>query len=140
SATSLEFNKNEDQNKQLWDKVKSEFAKITLGGGEKSAAKQKAKGKMLARERVDYLLDKDKPFVEIGAFTAYEIYEEYGGCPSAVVVAGIGYISGKQCMVVANDATVQAGAWFPLAAKRILRAQDIGMENRLPIINLVDSA
>jgi len=116
------------------------LAKIHLGGGEKSAAKQKAKGKMLARERVAYLIDKDSDFFEIGAFAADGMYEEYGGCPAAGVVAGIGRVSGRLCVIVSNDATVKAGAWFPMAGKKNLRAQEIAMENRLPIIYLVDSA
>jgi acetyl-CoA carboxylase carboxyltransferase component len=136
----LEFNKNEDINKQLIYQLKQKLKKVYLGGGEKSAAKQKAKGKMLARERIKFLLDDNKPFLEVGAFAAEGMYEEVGGCPSAGVIAGIGYISGKQCMVVANDATVKAGAWFPMTAKKNLRAQEIAMENRLPIIYLVDSA
>jgi 3-methylcrotonyl-CoA carboxylase beta subunit len=136
----LDFNKNEDAMRHLVDKLKYEFSLVSKGGGDKAAAKQKEKGKMLARERVAYLLDKDSPFMEIGAFAAYDMYEEYGGCPSAGVVAGVGYVSGRQCMVVANDATVKAGAWFPMAGKKNLRAQEIAMENRLPIIYLVDSA
>ena len=126
--------------KQLIDKMNHRLAKIHLGGGEKSAAKQKAKGKMLARERVAYLIDKDSDFYEIGAFAADGMYEEYGGCPAAGVVAGIGRVSGRLCVIVSNDATVKAGAWFPMAGKKNLRAQEIAMENRLPIIYLVDSA
>ncbi len=136
----IEFNKNEDQMKQLIDKMNHRLAKIHLGGGEKSAAKQKAKGKMLARERVAYLIDKDSDFFEIGAFAADGMYEEYGGCPAAGVVAGLGRVSGRLCVIVSNDATVKAGAWFPMAGKKNLRAQEIAMENRLPIIYLVDSA
>lgn len=136
----IEFNKNEDAMRLLMDKLKHEFNKVSLGGGEKAAAKQKEKGKLLARERIQYLLDKDSPFMEIGAFAAYDMYNEYGGCPSAGVVTGIGYVSGRQCMIVANDATVKAGAWFPMTGKKNLRAQEIAMENRLPIIYLVDSA
>lgn len=136
----LEFNKNEDLNKQLVYELKSKFKKVALGGGEKAAAKQKEKGKMLCRERIDYLRDKDTPFIEVGAFTGDGMYTEYGGCPSGGVVAGIGYVSGRQCMIVANDATVKAGAWFPITAKKNLRAQEIAMENRLPTIYLVDSA
>jgi acetyl-CoA carboxylase carboxyltransferase component len=136
----LAFNQNEDLNKQLVFDLKTRFKKVVLGGGEKAAAKQKEKGKMLCRERIDYLRDQDKPFVEIGAFTGEGMYKEYGGCPSGGVVAGIGYVSGRQCMIVANDATVKAGAWFPITAKKNLRAQEIAMENRLPIIYLVDSA
>lgn len=114
--------------------------KIYEGGGKKAAAKQKEKGKMLARERVDYLFDKDKPRIEIGALAGYEMYEEHGGCPGAGVVVEMGYVSGKQCIVVANDATVKAGAWFPITGKKNLRAQEISIENKLPIIYLVDSA
>ncbi|MBI1222032.1 MAG: acyl-CoA carboxylase subunit beta [Bacteroidetes bacterium] len=136
----IEFNKNEDQMKQLIDQMDHRLKKIHLGGGEASAAKQKAKGKMLARERVKYLLDKDSDFFEIGAFAADGMYEEYGGCPAAGVVAGVGRVSGRLCMIVSNDATVKAGAWFPMAGKKNLRAQEIAMENRLPIIYLVDSA
>jgi len=136
----LAFNQNEDLNKQLVFDLKTRFKKVILGGGEKAAAKQKEKGKMLCRERIDYLRDQDKPFVEIGAFTGEGMYKEYGGCPSGGVVVGIGYVSGRQCMIVANDATVKAGAWFPITAKKNLRAQEIAMENRLPIIYLVDSA
>jgi 3-methylcrotonyl-CoA carboxylase beta subunit len=136
----IEFNKNEDVNKQLVYELKTKLKKIYLGGGEKNAAKQKEKGKLLARERIAYLIDKDSNFLEIGAFTADGMYAEQGGCPSAGVVCGIGYVSGRQCMIVANDATVKAGAWFPMTAKKNLRAQEIAMENRLPVIYLVDSA
>jgi 3-methylcrotonyl-CoA carboxylase beta subunit len=136
----IDFNKNEDINKQLVYEVKTRLKKVYLGGGEKAAAKQKEKGKMLARERVAYLRDKDKPWLEIGAFAGEDMYAEHGGCPSGGVVCGIGYVSGRQCIIVANDATVKAGAWFPITAKKNLRAQEIAMENRLPIIYLVDSA
>ncbi len=136
----ISFNKNEDHNKQLAYEVKVKLKRIYAGGGEKSAAKQKAKGKLLARERIAYLLDKDKRSLEVGAFAADGMYEAEGGCPSAGVVVKIGYVSGRQCVVVANDATVKAGAWFPMTAKKNLRAQEIAMENRLPIIYLVDSA
>lgn len=136
----LEFNKNEDVNKQLWDSVQSKLNVIAQGGGEKSASKQKAKGKLLARERIDYLRDTESNWIEIGGFAGFEQYEEYGGCPAGGVIAGIGYVSGKQCVIVANDATVKAGAWFPITGKKNLRAQEIAMENRLPIIYLVDSA
>jgi acetyl-CoA carboxylase carboxyltransferase component len=136
----LEFNKNEDINKQLLYEVKNRLKAIYTGGGEKAAAKQKEKGKMLARERVAYLLDKDTAWVEMGAFAAEDMYKEYGGCPAAGVICGIGYVSGRQCMIIANDATVKAGAWFPMTAKKNLRAQEIAMENRLPVIYLVDSA
>jgi len=136
----LAFNQNEDLNKQLWASVEAKLNKIQLGGGEKSAAKQKAKGKMLARERIDYLRDADTEWLEIGAFAGYEMYEEYGGCPAGGVVAGLGTVQGRLCVIVANDATVKAGAWFPITGKKNLRAQEIAMENHLPIIYLVDSA
>ena len=136
----LEFNKNEDVNKQSVYELKEKLKKIFAGGGESSAAKQKKRGKLLARERINYLVDEGSSFLEIGAFAAYDMYIAEGGCPSAGVVAGIGYVSKRQCVIVANDATVKAGAWFPMTAKKNLRAQEIAMENRLPIIYLVDSA
>ena len=140
SKQDLQFNRNEDFNKQDWDLVKSRLEKIYKGGGEKAAAKQKEKGKMLCRERVDYLLDENSEWIEIGAFAGYDMYQEHGGCAGGGVVTGIGYVSGRQCVIVANDATVKAGAWFPITGKKNLRAQEIAMENRLPIIYLVDSA
>jgi 3-methylcrotonyl-CoA carboxylase beta subunit len=124
----------------LITELNTRLEKIYEGGGKKAAAKQKEKGKMLARERVDYLLDKDKPRIEIGALAGYEMYAEHGGCPGGGVVVEMGYVSGRQCIVVANDATVKAGAWFPVTGKKNLRAQEISMENKLPIIYLVDSA
>lgn len=136
----LEFNKNEDINKQKAYELNVRLKAVYAGGGEKAAAKQKEKGKMLARERIAYLLDKDRPWLEIGALVGDGMYAEHGGCPSGGVVCGIGYIAGRQCVIVANDATVKAGAWFPITAKKNLRAQEIAMENRLPIIYLVDSA
>jgi 3-methylcrotonyl-CoA carboxylase beta subunit len=136
----LNFNKNEDHNKLLLTQLKQRFAKVKLGGGEKRIEKLHAEGKMTARERIDYLLDSKKPAIEIGAFTGEGMYAEHGGCPSGGVVVKMGYIQGKQCIVVANDATVKAGAWFPITAKKNLRAQEIAMENHLPIIYLVDSA
>ncbi|MFN4915279.1 MAG: acyl-CoA carboxylase subunit beta [Sphingomonadales bacterium] len=140
AKTDLEFNKNEDLNKQAWDAVKQKLSVIHQGGGAKAAAKQKEKGKMLCRERIDYLRDKDSEWIEIGEFAGYDMYPEHGGCPAGGVVAGIGFVSGRQCMIVANDATVKAGAWFPITGKKNLRAQEIAMENHLPIIYLVDSA
>jgi acetyl-CoA carboxylase carboxyltransferase component len=134
----LQFNKNEDANLLLMSEVRQRFEKIKLGGGKKNIAKQHEKGKMTARERVEYLFDKDTPQFEIGAFAGFEMYEEQGGCPAGGVIVIIGYVSGRQCLVVANDATVKAGAWFPITAKKNLRAQEISMENRLPIIYLVD--
>jgi len=136
----INFNKNEDHNKLLITELKQKFTKIKLGGGEKRIEKLHGEGKMTARERIDYLLDANSKNIEIGGFVGYGMYEEHGGCPSGGVVVKIGYIKGKQCVVVANDATVKAGAWFPITAKKNLRAQEIAMENRLPIIYLVDSA
>lgn len=136
----LEFNKNEDVNKMLVSQLKQRFDVVSLGGGKKNIDKHKEKGKLTARERISYLIDKDSDFIEIGAFAGDGMYEEYGGCPSAGTVMGIGYIGKRQAMIVANDATVKAGAWFPITAKKNLRAQEIAMENRLPIIYLVDSA
>ena len=138
--TDNEFNKNEDDLRLLVDQLKFRSEKIYEGGGKKNAEKQKEQGKLLARERIAYLIDKESRFIEIGVFAADGMYEEYGGCPAAGVVTGIGYVSGRQCVIVANDATVKAGAWFPMAAKKNLRAQEISIENRLPIIYLVDSA
>ncbi|MFN0203479.1 MAG: acyl-CoA carboxylase subunit beta [Bacteroidia bacterium] len=138
--TDMNFNLNEDRYRELIRQLEVKYKQVKLGGGEKSIAKQKAKGKWTARERITYLLDNEQDFIEIGAFAADEMYKEYGGCPSAGVVCGIGRVSGKLCMIVANDATVKAGAWFPMAGKKNLRAQEISMENHLPIIYLVDSA
>ena len=136
----LEFNKREDINKLKYSDIKKTLSKIKLGGGEKALQKQHDQGKMTARERLEYLFDKNSESIEIGAFAGYEMYEEYGGCPAGGVVVMMGYVSGRQCVVVANDATVKAGAWFPIKEKKNLRAQEIAMENRLPIIYLVDSA
>jgi len=136
----INFNKNEDYNKLLVSDLKRRFAKVKLGGGQKKIDKHHEKGKMTARERVDYLLDSNKKSIEIGAFAGEDMYAEHGGCPSGGVVVKMGYIKGKQCIVVANDATVKAGAWFPITGKKNLRAQEISIENRLPIIYLVDSA
>ena len=136
----INFNKNEDHNKLLVSELRQKLVKVKLGGGEKRIEKQHAQGKLTARERINYLLDEKKPSIEIGAFAGEGMYEEHGGCPSGGVVVKIGYIKGKQCIVVANDATVKAGAWFPITAKKNLRAQEISIENKLPIIYLVDSA
>ena len=136
----INFNKNEDHNKLLLTDLKQRFAKVKMGGGEKRIEKLHSEGKMTARERIDYLLDDKAKCIEIGAFVGDGMYAEHGGCPSGGVVVKIGYIKGKQCIVVANDATVKAGAWFPITAKKNLRAQELAMENRLPIIYLVDSA
>ena len=136
----LAFNLNEDRNKMKVSRLNQRLEKVYLGGGQKRLDKQHAQGKMTARERVEFLLDSDKPQIEIGAFAGDKMYEEYGGCPAGGVVVKIGYIANKQCIVVANDATVKAGAWFPITGKKNLRAQEISMENNLPIIYLVDSA
>ena len=136
----VNFNKNEDFNKLLISDLRKRFAKVKLGGGQKRIDKQREKGKMTARERVDYLLDNNKKSIEIAAFAGHEMYKEHGGCPSGGVIVKIGYIKEKQCIVVANDATVKAGAWFPITGKKNLRAQEISIENKIPIIYLVDSA
>jgi len=136
----INLNTNEDHNRQLVSQLKLHFSKIKLGGGQKKIEKLHLEGKMTARERIDYLLDKKTKSIEIGAFAGDGMYEEHGGCPSGGVVVKIGYIRGKQCIVVANDASVKAGAWFPITAKKNLRAQEIAIENRLPIVYLVDSA
>lgn len=136
----LEFNKNDDEMRLKISRMESELATVMKGGGEKRIAALHEKGKMTARERIDMLLDANTPRFEVGAFAGMGMYKEHGGCPSAGVVMVIGKVSGKQCIVVANDATVKAGAWFPITAKKNLRAQEIAMENKLPIIYLVDSA
>jgi len=136
----LEFNKREDQNRLKLSDINQLLAEIKKGGGEKRLQKLRDEGKMTARERVEYLLDKGSDSIEIGAFAGYEMYPEHGGCPAGGVVVVMGYVSGRQCLVVANDASVKAGAWFPITGKKNLRAQEIAMENKLPIIYLVDSA
>ncbi|MBU2907394.1 acyl-CoA carboxylase subunit beta [Arenibacter algicola] len=136
----INFNKNEDHNKLLLSALKHKLAKVKLGGGKSRLEKQHVQGKLSARERIEYLLDQGRESIEIGAFVGDGMYEAHGGCPSGGVVVKIGYVQGKQCIVVANDATVKAGAWFPITAKKNLRAQEISIENRLPIIYLVDSA
>jgi 3-methylcrotonyl-CoA carboxylase beta subunit len=136
----LESNKNEDVMKQSLSAMRQRLEKIYEGGGKKAADKQKEKNKLTARQRIAYLADSDKPFIEIGAFAGYEMYSEQGGCPAGGTVAGVGYVSGRQCVIVANDQTVKAGAWFPITGKKNLRLQEMAMENFLPIIYLVDSA
>lgn len=136
----IEFNKREDQNRLKLSEINRLLTEIKKGGGEKRLQKLRDEGKMTARERVDYLLDKDSDSIEVGAFAGFEMYKEHGGCPSGGVVVVIGYVSGRQCIIVANDASVKAGAWFPITGKKNLRAQEIAMENKLPIIYLVDSA
>jgi acetyl-CoA carboxylase carboxyltransferase component len=136
----IDFNKNEDHNKLLLSNLKQRLSEIKLGGGQKNIDKQHKRGKLTARERVNFLLDRKKPSIEIGAFAGKDMYNEHGGCPSGGVIVVIGYIKNKQCIVVANDATVKAGAWFPITAKKNLRAQEIAINNKIPIIYLVDSA
>jgi acetyl-CoA carboxylase carboxyltransferase component len=136
----LQYEQNADANKDLWRKIAGKADKIKLGGGKSALEKHKAKGKLTARERIAALIDEGSEFLELGLFTADGMYEEQGGCPSAGVVTGIGIIHGRECMIVSNDATVKAGAWFPMTAKKNMRAQEIALENRIPIIYLVDSA
>src|SRR6187399_2105068 len=136
----IEFNRNEDAMKLLLSDMRQRLQKIYEGGGKKAAEKQKEKNKLTPRQRIVYLCDKDAPFTEIAAFAGFDMYEEQGGCPAAGTVSGIGYVSGRQCIIVANDQTVKAGAWFPITGKKNLRMQEIAMENHLPIIYLVDSA
>jgi acetyl-CoA carboxylase carboxyltransferase component len=137
---SITFNRNEDWMKLQLSEMKQRLEKIKLGGGKKAIDKQREKNKLTARERIEYLCDKNKPFTEIGAFAGFDMYEKEGGCPAGGTVAGVGYVSSRQCVVVANDQTVKAGAWFPITGKKNLRMQEIAMQNRLPVIYLVDSA
>jgi 3-methylcrotonyl-CoA carboxylase beta subunit len=136
----LEFNKNEDGMRLAVSQMKSRHAQISLGGGKKAMDKAKEKGKMSPRERIEYLTDKGSVFTEIGSFAGYDMYKEHGGCPAGGTVAGLGYVCGRQCVIVANDNTVKAGAWFPITGKKNLRLQEIAMENHLPVIYIVDSA
>jgi len=136
----LKKNKNEDWMRLLASEVKKKRAQIMLGGGKKAIEKQHARNKQTARERIEYLIDKQSTFQELGSFTGFDMYDEYGGCPSGGLVSGIGEISGRKCMLIANDQTVKAGAWFPITAKKFLRMQEIAIENHLPVIYLVDSA
>ncbi|MGN6477532.1 MAG: acyl-CoA carboxylase subunit beta [Flavipsychrobacter sp.] len=136
----LDFNKNEDAMKLAVSQMKQRHAQVSLGGGKKAIEKSREKGKMTPRERIQYLVDKDSVFTEIGAFAGWEMYEEHGGCPAGGTVAGLGYVCGRQCVIVANDNTVKAGAWFPITGKKNLRLQEIAMENHLPVIYIVDSA
>ncbi len=138
----IEFNSNEDAMKQSLGEMRRRLEKIYEGGGKKAIEKQKEKNKLTPRERINYLIDNDRrrSFIEIGAFAGYEMYAEQGGCPAGGTVAGVGYVSGRQCVIVANDQTVKAGAWFPITGKKNLRLQEIAMENHLPVIYLVDSA
>jgi 3-methylcrotonyl-CoA carboxylase beta subunit len=140
NAETLDFNKNEDALRHMVSGWRSRLDKIMLGGGKAATEKQHAKKKLTARERIQYLIDEGSSFTEIGAFAGFEMYEEQGGCPAGGTVAGIGYISSRQCVILANDQTVKAGAWFPITGKKNLRLQEIAMENHLPVIYLVDSA
>lgn len=136
----LEFNKNEDAMKLAVSQMKQRHAQVSLGGGKKAVEKNKERGKMSPRERIQYLIDKGSVFTEIGSFAGWDMYAEHGGCPSGGTVAGLGYVKGRQCVIVANDNTVKAGAWFPITGKKNLRLQEIAMENHLPVIYIVDSA
>lgn len=136
----LEFNKNDDAMRLAIGAMKHKHDQISLGGGKKTIEKNREKGKLTPRERIQYLIDKDSTFSEIGSFAGYDMYPEEGGCPAGGTVGGLGYICGRQCMIIANDNTVKAGAWFPIAGKKNLRLQEIAMENRLPVVYLVDSA
>jgi acetyl-CoA carboxylase carboxyltransferase component len=136
----LEFNKNEDAMRLIVSQMRQRHAQVSLGGGKKAIEKAKEKGKMTPRERIQYLIDKDTEFTEIGSFTGWDMYPEHGGCPAGGTVGGLGYVSGRQCVIVANDNTVKAGAWFPISGKKNLRLQEIAMENKLPVIYIVDSA
>ncbi|HLV53203.1 MAG TPA: carboxyl transferase domain-containing protein, partial [Cryomorphaceae bacterium] len=136
----IEVNKNEDAMRLMVSKLHKKLNIISEGGGRKKIEHQHSKGKLTARERIERLVDESAPLVEIGAFAGYGMYEEHGGCPAGGVIVVIGYVKGRQCVIVANDATVKAGAWFPITGKKNLRAQEIALENRLPIIYLVDSA
>ncbi len=136
----LEFNKNEDAMKLAVSQLRQRWEQVSLGGGKKAIEKQHERKKLTARERIEYLRDENTTFTEIGALCGWEMYKDEGGCPSGGTVAGIGYVSGRQCVIVANDQTVKAGAWFPITGKKNLRMQEISMENNLPIIYLVDSA
>ncbi len=138
--TDMDFNANEDAMRLAVDDLKAKLQKVYLGGGQKKIDSEHKKGKLTARERIQYLLDKDVDFLEIAPLAGDGMYQDIGGCPSGGVIAGIGNVSGRQCMIVANDATVKAGAWFPITVKKNLRAQEIAMENRLPVIYLVDGA
>ena len=140
NAETLDFNKNDDALRKLLSQRRTRLDKIALGGGKAAIDRQREKNKLTARERISYLIDEGSAFIEIGAFAGYEMYEEQGGCPAGGTVAGTGYVSGRQCVILANDQTVKAGAWFPITGKKNLRLQEIAMENHLPVIYLVDSA
>src|SRR6185312_11904118 len=130
----LDINKNEDALRRTVSAWRSKLEKIKLGGGKAAMERQHEKKKLTARERIQYLTDEGSGFTEIGAFAGYGMYEEHGGCPAGGTVAGLGYINGRQCVILANDQTVKAGAWFPITGKKNLRLQEIAMENRLPVV------
>ncbi len=136
----LEFNKIEDAMRLAVSQMRQRHGVISMGGGKKAIEKAREKGKLTPRERIQYLIDKGSFFTEIGSFAGYEMYQEHGGCPAGGTVAGLGYVSGRMCVIVANDNTVKAGAWFPITGKKNVRMQEIAMENHLPVIYLVDSA
>ncbi|MEJ6589740.1 MAG: acyl-CoA carboxylase subunit beta [Crocinitomicaceae bacterium] len=140
SPKEFEFNYNEDKMRLKIRALEQAFEKVSVGGGKKKIDKLHKAGKLTARERIDLLVDKNSEKQEIAAFAGHGMYEEYGGCPSGGVVVVIGMVSGRRCVIVANDATVKAGAWFPITGKKNLRAQEIAMDNHIPIIYLVDSA
>ncbi len=140
NSNTLDFNKNEDIMRQALSQLRTRLDKIALGGGKKAIDKQREKNKLTPRERLTYLIDEGSSFIELGALAGYEMYEDQGGCPAGGTVGGIGYVSNRQCIIIANDQTVKAGAWFPITGKKNLRLQEIAMENHLPVIYLVDSA
>ena len=135
----LEFTRNQDQFRKLLEQLQNKAKIVRVGGGQKKIDEQRKRGKLTARERIEYLVDKNSFFLELGLFAGDGMYKEYGGCPSGGVITGIGHVAGRQCVIVANDATVKAGAWFPISGKKNLRAQEVAMDNRLPIVYLVDS-
>src|SRR5579864_2750096 len=139
-ATSTRFEKNMRAMAELVAAVRNEEEKIRMGGGEKAIESQHAKKRLTARERINLLIDRDTEFFELGLYAAYEMYEEWGGAPSAGVVTGLGRVHGRLFMLIVNDATVKAGAFFPMTAKKVIRAQNIAIENHIPTIYLVDSA
>src|SRR6201994_3524839 len=140
NVENMDFNKNDDAMRLALSQLRTRLEKIALGGGKAAIEKQHEKNKLTARERIQYLVDKDSSFVELGALAGYQLYEDQGGCPAGGTVAGLGYIHNRQCMIIANDQTVKAGAWFPITGKKNLRLQEIAMENHLPVIYIVDSA
>lgn len=140
SADDKKLQSRREAGQKLVSELEQRHSEVSLGGGQKRRDREHARGKMLPRERIDALIDEGSSFHEIGSFAAWGMYEEQGGCPAAGTVMGTGHVNGRLCMIVANDATVKAGAWFPMTAKKNLRAQEIALENHLPIIYLVDSA